>query len=439
MCAKMLTGVAMSLLVCLAGPAADTRAAEGNVTGGRQYYVSTRGDDSNPGTIAQPFKTIQKAVDVSAAGDTVLIREGRYGGFQVKNKHGRPDAWITYKNYPGEQVVVDGCLGSVDGRILHIVGGYSCYLVFDGFAITYTDPVFDEARKLDLTKAEHIEIFKRKYIKDKRVRLNAMKLNPPRSGERHHHMIFRNLAVHHVPDGAFAGTGDDIQFIGNHVYDIGGPLSGYGWYAGGNRWVFRGNVVHDCTGYGLHCYNTCAVDDSLVEGNRIWGNGKAYWHNSSRRVKKGGAGILMWGGDNNIVRNNVVFGNDGCGISVKGHYNKVVNNTVVGNGRRGIEVSQGSGNTVVNNIAFGQGQNLALTKDTAAADTPNLTSDPLFVDADGDDYHLRASSAAIDAGTDLSKMVPADFDGVARPAGAAYDIGAYEVAAGNRAPGASRR
>jgi hypothetical protein len=32
------------------------------ITGGKTYYVSLNGSDSNPGTITQPFKTIEKAV-----------------------------------------------------------------------------------------------------------------------------------------------------------------------------------------------------------------------------------------------------------------------------------------------------------------------------------------------------------------------------------------
>jgi hypothetical protein len=42
------------------------------------------------------------------------------------------------------------------------------------------------------------------------------------------------------------------------------------------------------------------------------------------------------------------------------------------------------------------------------------------------DFHLASSSAAIDAGTAVS-FVTYDFDYNARPAGSAYDIGAYET------------
>jgi hypothetical protein len=48
----------------------------------------------------------------------------------------------------------------------------------------------------------------------------------------------------------------------------------------------------------------------------------------------------------------------------------------------------------------------------------------LFVDADARDYHLQASSPAIDNIT--SSNLTWDFDSFLRPQGARYDIGAYE-------------
>ncbi len=42
------------------------------------YYVSTSGSDSNPGTQSQPWKTIQKAANTVAAGDTVTVDAGTY-------------------------------------------------------------------------------------------------------------------------------------------------------------------------------------------------------------------------------------------------------------------------------------------------------------------------------------------------------------------------
>lgn len=45
---------------------------------GTYYYVSTTGSDSNQGTLAKPFLTIQHAADIVNAGDTVIVENGTY-------------------------------------------------------------------------------------------------------------------------------------------------------------------------------------------------------------------------------------------------------------------------------------------------------------------------------------------------------------------------
>jgi len=42
-------------------------------------YVSASGSDSNPGTSAQPWKTVAKAVSAATPGDTVVFKAGTYG------------------------------------------------------------------------------------------------------------------------------------------------------------------------------------------------------------------------------------------------------------------------------------------------------------------------------------------------------------------------
>ena len=44
------------------------------------YYVAPTGADTHPGTLAQPFRTIQKAADIVAPGDIVHVCPGIYAG-----------------------------------------------------------------------------------------------------------------------------------------------------------------------------------------------------------------------------------------------------------------------------------------------------------------------------------------------------------------------
>src|SRR4029453_16677762 len=45
---------------------------------GKAYYVATNGNDSDSGTIKQPFRTIRRGITSLAAGDTLYIRSGTY-------------------------------------------------------------------------------------------------------------------------------------------------------------------------------------------------------------------------------------------------------------------------------------------------------------------------------------------------------------------------
>ena len=55
----------------------------------------------------------------------------------------------------------------------------------------------------------------------------------------------------------------------------------------------------------------------------------------------------------------------------------------------------------------------------------SLLSDPQFVNQAAGDFHLKAGSPAIDAGTPLPQTSP-DLGGTPRPQGAGYDMGAFE-------------
>src|SRR4029450_12015373 len=82
------------------------------VAQGATYYVSTTGLDSNPGTQALPFRTINKATDVARTpGDTIFVRGGTYSEWAVMHYPGAPGAPITLQNFPGETPVIQNGVG----------------------------------------------------------------------------------------------------------------------------------------------------------------------------------------------------------------------------------------------------------------------------------------------------------------------------------------
>ncbi|MEU7620642.1 LamG-like jellyroll fold domain-containing protein [Micromonospora rifamycinica] len=72
--------------------------------------VATDGDDANPGTVARPLRTIQRAHDLAEPGTTIAVRGGTYAPTSTIKilKDGTSYHPITLTNYQGERVVIDG-------------------------------------------------------------------------------------------------------------------------------------------------------------------------------------------------------------------------------------------------------------------------------------------------------------------------------------------
>ena len=97
--------VGLSLIMLSGWAVPEKISAQGN-----EYYVAPGGSDSNPGTEAQPWQTIQKAADTLVAGDTVYIKAGTYQERVIVRNSGNAGNYITYAAYPGEQSVPDRSL-----------------------------------------------------------------------------------------------------------------------------------------------------------------------------------------------------------------------------------------------------------------------------------------------------------------------------------------
>src|SRR4051794_2510085 len=132
-------GVAAAIAVTV-GAAAPTASADA----GRAFFVSTAGNDAAAGTKAHPWRTIQKAASSVPAGSTVEIRGGVYRERVVVQVSGAPGAWITFRNYAGEHVRLDGTgLGPYDG-IAGLVGIDSrSYIAVQGLEIAHLHDLAD--------------------------------------------------------------------------------------------------------------------------------------------------------------------------------------------------------------------------------------------------------------------------------------------------------
>jgi len=117
------------------------------LAGAAAYYVAPAGSDSNPGTLAAPFLTLQQGVNRAVAGDTVIVRDGTYGhvnsvtgGDSSGNEYapvvlynsGTAGAWITIKAEHKGAAVLD-CEMLCDA---YINLGNASYIVIQDLVIT---------------------------------------------------------------------------------------------------------------------------------------------------------------------------------------------------------------------------------------------------------------------------------------------------------------
>ena len=113
-------------------------------------YVAVDGNDTNPGTKAQPFATIQKAQTAVSPGDTVWLRGGLYHMTESQishteriyacvtflDKNGAPGKYIHYWAYPGEKPVFD--YSAVKPADLRVAAFYvtGSWIHLKGFEVT---------------------------------------------------------------------------------------------------------------------------------------------------------------------------------------------------------------------------------------------------------------------------------------------------------------
>lgn len=73
------------------------------------YHVAKHGNDQNQGALDAPFLTIQKAADLAAAGDRIIVHEGEYREWVKPRNGGLSDnCRIVYEAAEGEHVVIKG-------------------------------------------------------------------------------------------------------------------------------------------------------------------------------------------------------------------------------------------------------------------------------------------------------------------------------------------
>jgi len=334
--------------------------------------VSTAGSDSNNGSSASPWLTINHAAAAVQPGDVVHVLPGTYGAV-TSSTSGTATARIRFVSD-----VKWGALIRTTGfeEMWYNTGNYVDIVGFD---------ISGDGRLGILNMGSFVRT----------IGNNVHNIPAPCTSN----------GGAGIDNANYSGSDDDV--IGNVVHDIGDPTVQCYEVQGIYQSNLRGHIVNNLSyrnqGWGIQLWH--AATDVVISNNLVFQNGAG--------------GIVVGDGDapggvtasNVIVTNNIVL----------------YHNSSWGQGIAIYETgATAASNLYENNLIWGNKQGLVLQNGLVGQNT--ISADPLLVNYQPNgsgDYHLTSSSRAINSGTTLGMPVQ-DFDGAARPFGSGPDIGMYE-------------
>jgi parallel beta-helix repeat protein len=386
-------------------------------------YVATTGNDANPGTLAQPWRTPARAAQGAPAGSTVYLRAGTYAGFDVTR------SGLTFRAYPGEIATVSDPSREDVIEFSGVTTGALHGLVVQGSTAQYGSGVkIKESAGITVSGST---------IRDNRtwgiviVRSSEVRIEGNR--------ITGNA------NGVEERYGDRIVITGNEIFgnttmvDAGRGRQGINFYKSTGTVTVTGNRLWD---NGTH-FEVYGASNLTISGNVTWNgqvmetgtdglpcDGNRFIRNVGfRGVGFDGRanGMILRCASNMLVAHNTLDGFDQFaldivdgtrGVPYGGSIEnlRIVNNILTGGRAYSIDSVLPSsvsidynlvhhvGSTAIygNHLAYVAGiGNLDSLEDFAAAtgyDVHGRFGDPRFVDRAAGDYRLTEGSPAVDAG-----------------------------------------
>lgn len=406
-------------------------------------------------------------------GDVICIMAGSKGGIQFTDVRGSASNPVIIKNCGGQALIggpsSNNAMLFIGSRYIRITGTGDAGFNY-GLKIVGSAPGSQGIAAAGLSsdfEIDHMEIQNCGYT-------GLMLKSDPSSNCANTTSVRPNFTLYNV------------KIHDNYVHDTGGEgiYLGDSFYNGTT--VFCGSVQFCHEVRGVRIYNNrfdntgregiqvgSGVDDVEVYNNVVLNYGQANLSAQNGGIQFGvgtagrmynnfiksgpGPAIAIQGIGNDYVYNNIVVSPGEQAITINtrptplptdivsqgwlgGVY--IINNTFVNVGSKGVVeefINAAPGNRMFNNLIVASQSPWDKTYTYTDWQKGNnvfipLLANAMFVNPSLDDYRLKPGSPAINAGRDVASFgVTFDFDNVARPAGAAWDVGAFELA-GNQKP-----
>jgi len=302
-------------------------------------YVSPTGNDQNDGTIGAPWGSLRYAVAQLHAGDTLYLRGGTYGGDSdnvidtLRGTIRGGTSWanpITIGGYPSEVAVLKPWNTLTP---ISLTSSTQQYLIFQDLVIDMSFQVTDNSQPgIYVAGGANHDRFQRIEIKN-----NV------------------NFGISFSKNNGNAPFNEVINCSIHDNGAIGGLLTnGHGLYIATSDNLIEGNEVYNNKGYGIQLYSNSgdpSVTRNVVRGNKIHDNGR-----------HGGTAygvVVAWGSDN-LIHNNVIYGNPGGVLVYTNSSNAEVSDNSIYNNTplEGIRIEHAIGTLVKDNTLYGNGTDI---------------------------------------------------------------------------------
>ncbi len=446
---------------------------------GKLLFVSTKGNDSNSGSFASPFATIPQCKSAMKAGDVCYIEDGvtattvdNFDATLELESGGTAGNPIAFAAYPGAKATL-GASGITYGLRVPNISVSADYVTIAGLFFTPSEQGMNPTNSTNWRVVGNNfqcptangedgcfttnEISSIKFLGNEATNIGVVA-----AGKQQHAVYFSSDTNHVESAWNYIHDNRSCRAMQFHSSPLGG--GGAGDPTGHNQFDLsvHDNLIHDDPCDGI---NFATVDPS--QGKVEAYNNVIYHVGIGPTPQDGDSGdyscIYMAyitntgpvGGGTVEIYNNTLYD---CGSFVASFPNN--GSFMINGGEPGLQVR------IRNNIMYqlgnepfgsGSGWNSTyvsgsnnIMHSTVSPLLPSylggsITSDPLFLDLVSNNFRLQSTSPAKDAGIAISSGNtynnyaawngnPADHEGVVRPQGAGYDVGAYEFYAGSAPP-----